>query len=60
MFKRKKLNNYFTFILFLFFIMFKSWFIIKNIPSALLLFYRKNKKTKMKEIPFYGMHFLFM
>ena len=37
------------------YVMIKSWFIIKNIPSA-LLFLRKNKKND-EIFPFYGMHF---
>lgn len=37
------------------YVMFKSWFIIKNVPSA-LLFLRKNKKND-EMFPFYGMHF---
>ena len=33
----------------------KSWYIVKNIPSA-FFFYRKNKKSD-EMFPFYGMHF---
>ena len=33
----------------------KLWYIVKNLPSA-LLFYRKNKKND-SQFPFYGMHF---
>ena len=33
----------------------KSWYIVKNIPSA-ILFYRQNKKND-EMFPFYGMHF---
>ena len=33
----------------------KSWYIVKNIPSA-VLFYRQNK-TNDEMFPFYGMHF---
>ena len=33
----------------------KSWYIVKNIPSA-LLFLRKNKKSD-NMFPYYGMHF---
>ena len=33
----------------------KSWYIVKNIPSA-VLFYRKNKKND-EIFPYYGMHF---
>ena len=34
---------------------YQSWFIIKNVPSA-LLFWRKNKKNE-SQFPYYGMHF---
>ena len=34
---------------------YQSWFIIKNVPSA-LLFLRKNKKND-SQFPYYGMHF---
>ena len=37
------------------YVMFKSWFIIKNIPSA-LIFSRKNKKND-EMFPYFGMHF---
>ena len=37
------------------YVMIKSWFIIKNIPSA-LIFFRNNKKND-EIFPFYGMHF---
>ena len=37
------------------YVIFKSWFIIKNVPSA-LLFLRKNKKND-SQFPYYGMHF---
>ena len=33
----------------------KLWYIVKNLPSA-LLFYRKNKKND-SQFPFYGIHF---
>ena len=33
----------------------KLWYIVKNIPSA-VLFYRKNKKSD-EMFPYYGMHF---
>lgn len=33
----------------------KSWYIVKNIPSA-ILFYRKNKENDEK-FPFYGIHY---
>ena len=33
----------------------KSWYIVKNIPSA-LIFFRKNKKND-SQFPYYGMHF---
>lgn len=33
----------------------KSWYIVKNIPSA-ILFYRKNKENDVK-FPFYGIHY---
>ena len=39
----------------LLYVIYQSWFIIKNIPSA-LLFLRKNKKND-DMFPFYGMHF---
>ena len=37
------------------YILYKSWFIIKNIPSA-LIFFRKNRKND-EMFPYYGMHF---
>ena len=37
------------------YVMIKSWFIIKNLPSA-LIFFRNNKKND-EIFPFYGMHF---
>ena len=37
------------------YVMIKSWFIIKNIPSA-LIFSRKNKKND-EMFPYFGMHF---
>ena len=40
---------------FLLYVIYQSWFIIKNIPLA-LAFYRKNKKND-SQFPFYGMHF---
>ena len=43
------------FAVFLSYIVIKLWYIIKNVPSA-LLFYRKNKKND-EMFPFYGMHF---
>lgn len=39
----------------LLYVLYQSWFIIKNIPSA-LLFFRKNKKND-DMFPYYGMHF---
>lgn len=39
----------------LLYVIYQSWFIIKNIPSA-LLFFRKNKKND-DMFPYYGMHF---
>lgn len=40
---------------FILYVLYKSWYIIKNIPSA-LVFFRKNKKND-KLFPYYGMHF---
>lgn len=37
------------------YVMIKSWFIIKNLPSA-LIFFRNNKKND-EIFPFYGIHF---
>ena len=45
----------FLFAVFLAFLFIKSWYIIKNVPSA-ILYYRKNKKSD-EIFPFYGMHF---
>ena len=40
---------------FIFYVLWKSWYVMKNIPSA-LLFLRKNKKND-EMFPYYGMHF---
>ena len=39
----------------LLYVIYQSWFIIKNIPSA-LIFFRKNKKSD-EMFPYYGIHF---
>ena len=41
--------------IFIIVLLIKLWYIVKNIPSA-LLFYRKNKKND-EMFPYYGMHF---
>lgn len=43
------------FSIFIIALLIKSWYIVKNIPSA-ILYYRKNKKND-EMFPFYGMHF---
>ena len=43
------------FAIFIIVLLIKSWYIVKNIPSA-ILFYRKNKQNDEK-FPFYGIHY---
>ena len=43
------------FSIFIIALLIKSWYFVKNIPSA-LLFWRKNKKND-EMFPFYGIHF---